>query len=51
MALYRSIKLRIWLYKQHILRVKTLGCQVISVGNLTVGGAGRHRWLKCLPIT
>lgn len=35
------VKLRIWLYKQRILRVKTLGCQVISVGNLTVGGTGK----------
>ena len=35
------VKLRIWLYKQRILRAKTLGCQVISVGNLTVGGTGK----------
>ncbi len=35
------IKLRRWLYNVRILRDKTLGVQVIAVGNLTVGGTGK----------
>ncbi|HEY5653461.1 MAG TPA: tetraacyldisaccharide 4'-kinase [Pontiella sp.] len=35
------VRLRVWLYKHRILRPNTLGCQVISVGNLTVGGTGK----------
>lgn len=39
---YRAaIQLRLWLYTQGIFRHHTLGCQVISVGNLTVGGTGK----------
>ena len=34
-------QLRLWLYRQGIIRHHTLGCQVISVGNLTVGGTGK----------
>jgi tetraacyldisaccharide 4'-kinase len=33
--------IRLWLYKHRIFRPHTLGCQVISVGNLTVGGTGK----------
>lgn len=32
---------RLALYEHLILRSKTLGCQVISIGNLTVGGTGK----------
>lgn len=40
--LYRIIvQLRLLLYRKGILRYHTLGCQVISVGNLTVGGTGK----------
>ena len=40
--IYRSIvQLRIFCYENGILRHNTLGCQVISVGNLTVGGTGK----------
>lgn len=40
--LYSSImNLRLALYEQRMLRSKTLGCQVISIGNLTVGGTGK----------
>ncbi len=40
--IYRSmIQLRLWCYNHRILRHHTLGCQVISVGNLTVGGTGK----------
>ena len=40
--LYRFvIQLRLFLFKRGILRHHTLGCQVISVGNLTVGGTGK----------
>ena len=35
------VRLRLWLYRMRILRDRTLGCQVISVGNLTVGGTGK----------
>lgn len=40
--LYRAvIQLRLFLYAKGIFRHHTLGCQVISVGNLTVGGTGK----------
>jgi len=40
--IYRFIiQLRLWCYTHRILRHHTLGCQVISVGNLTVGGTGK----------
>ncbi|MFT5472830.1 MAG: tetraacyldisaccharide 4'-kinase [Kiritimatiellia bacterium] len=35
------IQLRLLLYRNGIFRHYTLGCQVISVGNLTVGGTGK----------
>lgn len=35
------VQLRLWLYRHRILRPHTLGCQVISIGNLTVGGTGK----------
>ncbi len=35
------VKLRRWLYNIRILRDKTLGVQVIAIGNLTVGGTGK----------
>src|SRR5712671_6388565 len=35
------VKLRLWLYNVRILRDKTLGVQVIAIGNLTVGGTGK----------
>jgi len=35
------VQLRIWLYKHGVLRHHMLGCQVISIGNLTVGGTGK----------
>ncbi len=40
--IYRTIiQLRLFFYTHGILRHHTLGCQVISVGNLTVGGTGK----------
>jgi tetraacyldisaccharide 4'-kinase len=36
-----AIKVRRWLYNVRILRDKTLGVQVIAIGNLTVGGTGK----------
>lgn len=40
--LYRAIvQFRLWGYNKGLLRHHTLGCQVISVGNLTVGGTGK----------
>lgn len=38
---YTLVQLRIVLYKHRIIRANTLGCQVISVGNVTVGGTGK----------
>jgi tetraacyldisaccharide 4'-kinase len=35
------VQLRLLLFKHRILRANTLGCQVISVGNVTVGGTGK----------
>jgi tetraacyldisaccharide 4'-kinase len=35
------VQLRLILYKHRIIRANTLGCQVISVGNVTVGGTGK----------
>lgn len=35
------VQLRIWLYSLGINRPHALGCQVLSVGNLTVGGTGK----------
>jgi len=35
------VQIRLALYKHRIIRPNTLGCQVISVGNLTVGGTGK----------
>jgi len=40
--LYRSVvNVRHYLYDRRLLRPHELGCQVISVGNLTVGGTGK----------
>ena len=36
-----AMQVRLFLYAKRILRHHTLGCQVISVGNLTVGGTGK----------
>ena len=35
------VQLRLWLYRKRLLRDHPLGCLVISVGNLTVGGTGK----------
>ncbi len=35
------VQLRLYLYRKRILREHTLGCLVISIGNLTVGGTGK----------
>src|ERR1043166_4104920 len=34
-------QVRLYLYRKRILRERTLGCLVISIGNLTVGGTGK----------
>lgn len=40
--LYASImQVRLWLFEHGIFRHHTLGCQVISIGNLTFGGTGK----------
>src|SRR3954451_2957303 len=37
----RLVQMRLFLYRHRILREHTLGCLVISIGNLTVGGTGK----------
>ncbi|MDQ6624611.1 MAG: tetraacyldisaccharide 4'-kinase [Verrucomicrobiota bacterium] len=37
----RIVQLRLFLYRHRILRERTLGCLVVSIGNLTVGGTGK----------
>ena len=35
------VQIRLWCYEVRVLRHWTLGCLVVSVGNLTVGGTGK----------
>lgn len=35
------VQLRLYCYRRRIFRERTLGCLVISIGNLTVGGTGK----------
>ena len=37
----RVVQLRLYLYRKRIFRERTLGCLVVSIGNLTVGGTGK----------
>src|SRR6266536_4789686 len=37
----RLVQVRLFLYRKRILRERALGCLVISIGNLTVGGTGK----------
>jgi tetraacyldisaccharide 4'-kinase len=37
----RVVQLRLFLYRHRIFRERTLGCLVVSIGNLTVGGTGK----------
>src|SRR4029453_7345047 len=37
----RLVQFRLYFYRKRILRERALGCLVISVGNLTVGGTGK----------
>ena len=37
----RIVQFRLSLYRHRILRERTLGCLVVSIGNLTVGGTGK----------
>lgn len=36
-----GVQLRLFLWHNRIFRDRTLGCQVVSIGNLTVGGTGK----------
>ena len=36
-----AVQIRHFLYRHGLLRRKTLGCMIVSVGNLTVGGTGK----------
>jgi tetraacyldisaccharide 4'-kinase len=37
----RIVQVRLYLYRKRIFRERALGCLVISIGNLTVGGTGK----------
>ena len=37
----RLVQLRLFLYRKRVFRERALGCLVISIGNLTVGGTGK----------
>lgn len=37
----RIVQLRLYLYRRRMFRERALGCLVISIGNLTVGGTGK----------
>jgi tetraacyldisaccharide 4'-kinase len=37
----RIVQFRLWLYRKRLWRERALGCLVISIGNLTVGGTGK----------
>src|SRR5467141_2264535 len=37
----RIVQFRLYLYRKRIFRERALGCLVISIGNLTVGGTGK----------
>jgi tetraacyldisaccharide 4'-kinase len=37
----RLVQLRLYLYRRRVFRERALGCLVISIGNLTVGGTGK----------
>lgn len=45
------VKLRAWLYEVGLKRRFPLGCQVISVGNVTVGGTGKTPVVEILART
>ena len=36
-----AVSARLWLYRNRVMRERTLGCLVVSIGNLTVGGTGK----------
>jgi tetraacyldisaccharide 4'-kinase len=36
-----AVQTRLWLYRHRLLRERSPGCLVISIGNLTVGGTGK----------
>src|SRR5256884_6931172 len=37
----RLVQVRLYLYRKRVFRERALGCLVISIGNLTVGGTGK----------
>lgn len=40
--LYKAaVQFRLWLFRKRIYRQREVGCMVISIGNLTVGGTGK----------
>lgn len=41
LAYRRAVQTRLALYRRRVLRPQELGCPVVSIGNLTVGGTGK----------
>ena len=41
LAYGRAVQIRLRLYRKRLLRAQELGCPVVSIGNLTVGGTGK----------
>jgi len=37
----RIVQLRLWVYRKRLFRERALGCLVVSIGNMTVGGTGK----------
>ncbi len=37
----RAVQFRLWLYENRVIRNHSIGCLVISIGNLTCGGTGK----------
>ena len=36
-----GVRLRLWLYRRHLLKTRRLPLKVISIGNLAAGGSGK----------
>ena len=37
----RAVQFRLWLYENRVIRNHSIGCLVVSIGNLTCGGTGK----------
>ena len=44
------VQFRLYLYRKRILKERQLGCFVISIGNLTVGGTGNAQYVSYVAV-